>query len=87
MCLLSAVLDFYLVNIKKKFITTFKCLVPCGGWFMNTEFVLSLLIYLLLILKILELIIIYYSGEYELFNQFQTFEITVWCFRNQKQKL
>lgn len=28
-------------------------------------------------LTILELIISYYSGKYELFNQFQTFEVTV----------
>lgn len=68
MCLLFVVLDFYLVNIKKKFIIIFKCLIFCGGWFMNIEFVFFLLIYLLLIFKILELIIIYYFGEYELFN-------------------
>lgn len=35
---------------------------------MNAEFIPSILIYLLLILKILELIITYYSGDYELFN-------------------
>lgn len=44
---------------------------------MNTEFILSILIHLLLILKILELIITYCSGQYKLFNQFQTFEIIV----------
>lgn len=44
---------------------------------MNTEFILSILIHLLLIFKILELIVTYYSEEYKLFNQFQTFEIIV----------
>lgn len=46
-CLLSAVLEFYLISIKKKkkTVITFKCLVPEDGMFMSTEFMLSILIY------------------------------------------
>lgn len=45
---------------------------------MENVFIPSILTYLVLILTISELIISYYSGKYELFNQFQTFEVTVW---------
>lgn len=44
---------------------------------MENVFIPSILTYLVLMLTILELIISYYSGKYELFNQFQTFEVTV----------
>ena len=67
MCLLPAVLEFYLIGIKKKqktkTVITFKCLVPEDGMFMSTEFILSILIYLLLILKILGLVITYFLGN------------------------
>lgn len=45
---------------------------------MENIFIPSILTYLVLILTISELIISYYSGKYELFNQSQTFEVTVW---------
>lgn len=45
---------------------------------MENVFIPPILTYLVLILTISELIISYYSGKYELFNQFQTFEVTVW---------
>lgn len=45
---------------------------------MENVFIPSILTYLVLILTISKLIISYYSGKYELFNQFQTFEVTVW---------
>lgn len=45
---------------------------------MENVFIPSILTYLVLILTISELIISYYPGKYELFNQFQTFEVTVW---------
>ena len=62
MCLLSAVLEFYLIGIKKKkTVITFKCLVPEDGIY--AEFILSILIYLLLILKILGLVITYFLGN------------------------
>ena len=63
MCLLSAVLEFYLIGIKrkKKTVITFKCLVPEDGIY--AEFILSILIYLLLTLKILGLVITYFLGN------------------------
>lgn len=45
---------------------------------MENVFIPPILTYLVLILTISELIISYYSWKYELFNQFQTFEVTVW---------